>query len=296
MKKILLVLVTLFMLTPAHAGAAGPQTIAELEVGYKFQRPRHIKDSLELISDEMMLMIAPEASRFYSVKTQFYDSLAASPGGQELINDLLMKAINGNALIVDQVRNDSEGKPVISVSLSSSAKNSMPTRGVTTSVFKYPEESRMQVVDIYPGRNETYFTYDMAMDELEWIPGDSTAVVLGYECQSASADYHGRRWNVLFTPDIAVSEGPWQLCGLPGLILKAESEGGEYILTATGIREIKEPLLQIPGDPVLEKISRKEFLRMSADIIRDPGIAVGIPNATPPRKIFHDLLETDYHD
>ena len=50
---------------------------------------------------------------------------------------------------------------------------------------------------------------------------DSTITVLGMECKKATTNFRGRYWEVWYTEDIPISQGPWKLCGLPGMILKA---------------------------------------------------------------------------
>ena len=52
---------------------------------------------------------------------------------------------------------------------------------------------------------------------------DSTIMVLGMECKKATTNFRGRYWEVWYTEDIPISQGPWKLCGLPGMILKANS-------------------------------------------------------------------------
>ncbi|RQE01044.1 GLPGLI family protein, partial [Prevotella intermedia] len=46
---------------------------------------------------------------------------------------------------------------------------------------------------------------------------------LGMECKKATTNFRGRYWEVWYTEDIPISQGPWKLCGLPGMILKANS-------------------------------------------------------------------------
>ena len=54
----------------------------------------------------------------------------------------------------------------------------------------------------------------------EWtMYEDSTITVLGMECKKATTNFRGRYWEVWYTEDIPISQGPWKLCGLPGMIL-----------------------------------------------------------------------------
>lgn len=56
----------------------------------------------------------------------------------------------------------------------------------------------------------------------EWtIYEDSTLTVLGMECKKATTNFRGRYWEAWYTEEIPISQGPWKLCGLPGMILKA---------------------------------------------------------------------------
>ncbi len=68
-----------------------------------------------------------------------------------------------------------------------------------------------------------------------WQILDSTKTVLGFECIKATTDYRGRTWIAWFTPEIAVQDGPWKLCGLPGLILEAYDTKRHYQFLGTGI-------------------------------------------------------------
>ena len=53
----------------------------------------------------------------------------------------------------------------------------------------------------------------------------------------ATSDFRGRRWTAWFATDIPVSDGPWKLGGLPGLILEAYDQGDDYRYTAVRIME-----------------------------------------------------------
>ena len=67
-----------------------------------------------------------------------------------------------------------------------------------------------------------------------WTLTQDTLTLLGYRCTRATTQFKGRQWSAWYTTDIPVSEGPWKLCGLPGLILKAEDDEGHYRFMADG--------------------------------------------------------------
>ena len=79
----------------------------------------------------------------------------------------------------------------------------------------------------YPKNGQTLFQESWALrtyhcieksETPDWqlIP-DSTTTIIGYPCQLAKTNFKGRTWLAWYAEDIPVSEGPWKLCGLPGL-------------------------------------------------------------------------------
>lgn len=72
----------------------------------------------------------------------------------------------------------------------------------------------------------------------EWQLVGDTCTILGYHCSKAEADYKGRHWTAWYAEDIPIGQGPWQLGGIPGLILKANDSRNQWIFTATGLEQI----------------------------------------------------------
>ncbi len=66
--------------------------------------------------------------------------------------------------------------------------------------------------------------------DITWKLSDDTLTVSGYLCQQATATFRGVEWRVWYTEEIPSSAGPWRLRGLPGLIVKAESEAHTFRL------------------------------------------------------------------
>ncbi|MDE5809668.1 MAG: GLPGLI family protein [Muribaculaceae bacterium] len=88
----------------------------------------------------------------------------------------------------------------------------------------------------YFGLERRKYTEDL--ETPEWTITDSVKTIIGYECFKAITDFRGRRWIAWFTPEIPISDGPWKLHGLPGLILEAYDVAHDYEFEAKGIRSL----------------------------------------------------------
>ena len=80
-----------------------------------------------------------------------------------------------------------------------------------------------------------YFKGDGELMPMGWTPADVTDTICGYPCQTAVADYLGRRWSVWYTTEIPVTAGPWLLWGLPGLVLQAVDQDRLFVFRAKEI-------------------------------------------------------------
>lgn len=96
---------------------------------------------------------------------------------------------------------------------------------------------------------------------VEWGLADDTCTILGYHCSKVEADFEGRHWIAWYTEDIPIDQGPWQLGGLPGLILKANDSRNQWIFTAIGLKQLdgKEDITLGAKWKKYELISKKKF-------------------------------------
>ena len=90
-----------------------------------------------------------------------------------------------------------------------------------------------------------WFKYSEPIPALQWKIEGKDSVIAGYHCQAATTSLRGRRWRAWFTLDIPVSDGPWKLCGLPGLILRATDEQGYFDFDCTGVASIEIPPIRL---------------------------------------------------
>ena len=88
----------------------------------------------------------------------------------------------------------------------------------------YPEGQTTVREFIFPHDYEGY----ESTPDIVWTLTDDTLTVGGYLCQQATATHRGVAWTVCYTEEIPSSAGPWRLRGLPGLIIKAESEAHTF--------------------------------------------------------------------
>lgn len=146
------------------------------------------------------------------------------------------------------------------------------------------------------------YRYEEELPHFDWNLTEDTDMVCGYKCQKAVASFRGRDWNVWYTEEIPVDNGPWKFNGLPGLILKAEDSKQEHRLEAIQVRKSSKPFGFTTGSFIIP-IDRKSFNKMKKDYKTDAGSFVnGSPLAptktdgTPAidhRRRFFNPMESD---
>lgn len=101
-------------------------------------------------------------------------------------------------------------------------------------IFKnYPEGENT----VFLRFNLSNWYYQEPIEKLDWqLVSDSSKVICGYECLKAVCHYRGRQWTAWYSPEIPIHDGPWKLCGLPGLILEAHDDKMHYLYTALKIQ------------------------------------------------------------
>lgn len=158
-----------------------------------------LKDNIS--SDNMLLQIGPDGlSKFSSHKNLTVDSILMRSSQEQIVNAAI------------------EGK--------------LSTGEFMTIYKNYPAGRLTHTEKICMD----WLRYDEEMPRQDWELTDTTTNVLGYECQGARCSYRGREWTVFYAEDIPLADGPWKLCGLPGLIMKASDKEGHYTFECIGIK------------------------------------------------------------
>ena len=80
-------------------------------------------------------------------------------------------------------------------------------------------------------------TQDSINHLFDWQLVEGDSIVCGYPCHKAQTTFRGRTWTAWYTLDLAYNDGPWKLCGLPGLILHAQDSTRQFIFDCTSIEK-----------------------------------------------------------
>lgn len=213
------------------------------------------------------------------------------------------KFYNHDTNRIDSAYNSPEKKAAFDAYVNStvwSKDDPYPARWEKMYVEKDRNKNVMTVYDTVAGEDRFYYNEPLA--GICWEMKDSTETILGYECQIAECDYHGRHWTVWFTPELPIPDGPWKLNGLPGLILRAQEDSGQYEFTAVGIENYGKEIEPVYQKFLYEKIDRKELLRTKRLIDENFGgfvsarTGISLPKNMKSTEIIktYDYLETDY--
>lgn len=171
-------------------------------------------------------------------------------------------------------------------------------------IFKNPAEKKL---DLYYLSLDGWH-YTEALEFPQWELRDSVKTILGYPCQLAVADYRGRTWWAWFTFEIPISDGPWKLGGLPGLVLEAQDSDGDYSFVATGMWQSGIPDIGLYNyaDYEWTPTTRVRYLKTRHRNINTNQAALfnqmynlklkGGETPAKPKHRNYDLEERDYHD
>ena len=255
---------------------------SEIKVSYKYHE-KFLRGNVQFTEREipMLLLANGEYSKIYSPTTEHKDSLESTPSGRAIANQMFDIAIKKYAESKDE-----------------GALGSIVYKTFMY-IFKDNAEQSITAYDI-AGLGERG-VYSEPYSELVWEIGDTTKIVLGYECIKATTNYHGREWTVWFAPEIPIQDGPWKLRGLPGLILEATELKGHHSFVAYGIEQSKCTIYPIYNKDNYDQMSRIEMLqarRHSLDNnhaiskVQTSGMLDLGPDA--PVQTEYDFLETDY--
>lgn len=218
-------------------------------------------------NDKIFLDLNKDGSFCYSAYTYESDSLMNTPNGEETFRQLVTAALSkGNTTDFPHRRSK------FMVTKNYAQKQSVVKETIQSEVYEY-----------------TIPTHDIS-----WSVTDSTVVICGYSCLKAMGEYQGRTWEAWFTPEIPFSDGPWQLTGLPGLIVKAEDKEQLFCFTLKGFNYSP---VRSDWAGKGKKTTRQGFLKLKKKDFQNSGAMANAllgTNGTFDSKKKAVFLETDF--
>ena len=186
--------------------------------------------------DWLVLQIGKNMSKCYSYYSMQVDSIFASPDRDVILRQQINAAIG--------------------------SKTEWPHKRMKAYVYKNYPQGKMTVTD---GLLMQDYIYEDTLYAQNWVIQDSSKLILGHECQKAVCHYRGHCWTAWFAMDIPITDGPWKLCGLPGLILEATTEENSHAFKLLGLEKVsKEPIVfskTYVGNNKFEKTTFEKFLK-----------------------------------
>lgn len=117
---------------------------------------------------------------------------------------------------------------------------------------KYPKTDEQTVILT----SAEYLQYNEKKGQ-DWELLDGDTLIMDHLCRKAQTTYHNRTWTVWYAQDIPINDGPWKLCGLPGLILVAKDSKQEYIFRCIGISNNVNTPITILSDKIMKTTPAK---------------------------------------
>lgn len=200
-----------------------------IECHYKCLQPK--------VEDTFILKCGKEITQFYNPDRVRFDSL------MEFNTDLVLDELSRN--------------------MENRVRSGISTRSIIYNEFLYKNYPKYKI-SVYSEQSQGDMVYLEDFPNLNWMMNeDSTNTILGYKCHCASIDFRGRTWIAWYTEDIPISQGPWKLFGLPGLILKAYTTDGfiTFVAQRINIPENDHIIFYNYGKRKFKNISREEYLK-----------------------------------
>jgi GLPGLI family protein len=134
--------------------------------------------------------------------------------------------------------------------------NNIPQKGVRT----YKE---------WMGK-DFYYTEDI--EPINWLLTSKDSTIAEYNCHSAEGVFRGHKWRVYYTTDIPFSVGPWKLYGLPGAIMYAREESGNFVFDAIEVKTSPKKLIELKLSQTAIRCTREEFKLMKKEEANNPNV------------------------
>jgi GLPGLI family protein len=246
MKKIILLVFGIFSLASLN-GQRQTVDSAYFQAFYSLEYVQDLLKPEQIEKDEMIVLVGDSIASFYSYLNFKSDSLRkANPGdykGSVVLNEGIQYAVP--------------------------AKKKLPFSWNWGVFFLNKQTNEFSFQSLILSLLSKY-GYSEQYVKPEWKIHRETDSILGHICQKATSEYGGRNWTVWFAPGIPISEGPWKLKGLPGLIMKAEADNRSFVFECIGFSRLQQKKPIRRNDKDVKMLPKKDFVKIYVDNFNDP--------------------------
>lgn len=120
-----------------------------------------------------------------------------------------------------------------------------------------------------PAYSKKKYTVWEPLPVIDWKITEEQKKIGNFDCQKATANFRGRKYDAWFTTSIPINFGPWKLNGLPGLILYAKDERGEVVFGVKKIISQSKNILSNNLGDTSKSISLNEFIKIEKQEEKD---------------------------
>lgn len=140
-------------------------------------------------------------------------------------------------------------------------------KDTTTPKYYVTKDSIVFLEHIYVNKKFTPVIIEEKTPAFKWQLKDDSSIISGISCNSATLNFRGRNFMVWYSPDIPTPFGPWKFYGLPGLIIKVESDDKSILFQLTNLSNVNEEEIKRPTSN--KKITLQEYIRFQQSVLDD---------------------------
>jgi len=201
---------------------------------YTFQPDK--QDSTIIVTETMFLEAGPLYSTFCSYKLFQRDSVIHA---------------------MDELMKNSSSPPMMP---------RMPPPLIHYKLFKEHPEQQMYYATAFGVKRASYHE---TLPVFNWQLEEGEDSIAGYTCKKATTSFAGRDYIAWYTPDIAITDGPYKFYGLPGLILAVYDNRQQHKFTVTSIEKKPRAVMLTKWKGMyMQNFSNKEEFTAYADKLK----------------------------
>ncbi|MFS4416496.1 GLPGLI family protein [Maribacter sp. 2307ULW6-5] len=213
-------------------GSEGADAAVKYQFKYRLTHQADSADVNSLESEEMLLLVGDDISKFQSLGAHLRDSITRNMN-KENLNSLNLMNLMG----------------------------SVPKTKFKEIVYKDRTKDKITYRERIFKDN---FEYQDSLSLFNWeIKGD-VRNINGYDCRKATTAFAGRQYEAWYAPEIPISDGPYKFNGLPGLIVKIQDADHHYLYELIELKKVPRKTIALNKEDHIVT-TKSEFYRVKKE-------------------------------